>query len=93
MPLVGGNVEENTWQQVDRLLLFKSESGRPRQKQHPLLRLLIVPEALGRSVPEGDDSLDADNGSVEKRLNEFLRKVCRDFGKQICKMIHRQNPV
>jgi hypothetical protein len=54
---------------------LESQPGRPLQEQDPLVRLLIVPEALGRGVALGDDPLDAEAKCAQKRLDEFLGQI------------------
>jgi hypothetical protein len=78
MPPAGGDVDERTRPQVDRPIPLERQPRRSCQEQHPLVSLLVVPEALGRGVAEGDDPLDAEARRGEERLEEFPRQVGGD---------------
>ena len=63
---MGWNVDELARLYLDSLVL-ESDSSRSPQHDHPLVLVLVVPEAFGRGMTVGDDSLDADVAGGEQR--------------------------
>ena len=49
--------------------VLEPEPCSAHQDHDPLVLILVVPEAIGRSVAVGDDSLDADVGGIDEGLN------------------------
>src|SRR5579875_1343415 len=81
--------DERTGPQFYRFLPLESQPGGSLQEEDPFGSLLVVPEALGRGVAQGDDPLDAEPWRAEERLDEFLVQVGGDVGEEIGEALHR----
>src|SRR5579875_3434432 len=89
VPPVGRDVEERPWPQFYRLLALESQPGRTLHEQDPLVGILVVPEALGRSVAQRDDPFDAKARSAGERLDKFLGQIVGDVGEEVREAVHR----
>jgi hypothetical protein len=60
--------------EIDLPAIIETQRGASRNEQNPLLRLLIVPETLGRGMAPGDDPLDPEGLCPQDLLDKlFLR--------------------
>ena len=82
MPLVCRNVDEVPRLHLDCPIL-KPKPCRSLQHDDPFVLVLVVPEAFGRGLAVGDDSLDADLGGGQKRLDKLLGQVRREVGEEV----------
>ncbi len=51
--------------ELHRLILCESNTGAFPQGSNPLVFRLLVPEAIGKAVAVGDDSLDSDSRGLQ----------------------------
>src|SRR5690606_39599395 len=56
------------------LLVLEAQARRPLEEDHPFVRRLVVPEAVGRALPAGDDPLDPGPGDRRELLEDLVRR-------------------
>jgi len=76
---VGRDVEVVAGPHLDCPVL-ELDPGSPPEHDHPLAGRLVVPEAIGRFMAVGNDSLDTDAGGLQEGGEEFLRQVGGEVG-------------
>jgi len=63
--------------------ILELDSSRSPQHDHPLVLVLVVPEAIGRNMALGNDSLDADVGGFEQGGDQLVGKVRGKVGEEV----------
>ena len=78
------NVDAVATLQLDGLVhAVEAKPRRALQHHDPLMLLLVIPEAVGRGVPVGHDSLDADRGCLQQRRDQLAGQVRREISKYV----------
>ena len=67
---MAGNQEVIAGRERDLPAVKESEQGAPLHQQHPLIRLLVVPESRRRRLTPGDDPLDPEGVRSEDLSNQ-----------------------
>jgi len=84
MPAVLINMEIVPGVHCDGLIpVFETENGLPFQKHDPLMFILIIPEASGRTLTAGNNSFHAESGCLKQVVKPFITEIERDIGKEI----------
>lgn len=74
MPPMGWDVDVIAWHQVDQITVpIKPQFGFAFQNNHPLVFVLIVPNAIRRDMPGGDDAFDSNLLTLREDIGQLLR--------------------
>jgi hypothetical protein len=83
-----GNEEMITGFEINLPAVIETQRGISRNEQDPLLRLLIVPETLGRGLAPGDDPLDPEGLRPQDLLNSLPGQLRENPVKQVVNGYH-----
>lgn len=89
--LMPGDQEEIARCERDLPAVVETQGGASLHHQHPLIPLLVLPEARRRCLPPRDDPFDPEGVRPEDLPDNFLRHHPRDVGKQAVDGKHLQS--
>ena len=87
-----GNEEMIPGLEIDRFALFKAKCGASRDKKHPFIRLLVVPETRWRCLPSGDNPLHPEGPRPQDLLNSLPGWLRGNRVKQVVNGNHFRHP-
>lgn len=78
------NVQPISRPHLNRLFVaLEPEPSFALNHHNPLVFVLVVPKAIGRSMAVRNDSLDADVGCIDERLDQFFQQALGNIGEKV----------